>query len=144
MARVSTKQRETQPLDEVTAKVSQFLYLKKQIDDLTKDQKALRDELMQFVETEGYEDSDGHVWYDFESPIDGKVALKRERRTKQEVDEDSALEILTDKGLYHTCTKQIRVLDEDAIMSALWSEELTEDDIDSIYPKKVIWALTVK
>jgi hypothetical protein len=144
MARVSTKQREPQPVDDLSAQVSEYLYLKKQIDEMTKQQKEIRDALMEVVEQDGYEDSDGHWWLDLDSPIDGKVALKRERRTRQEVNEEGAMEVLTNKGLWHTCTKQIRVLDEDAIMSALWSEELSEEDIDVIYPKKTIWALRVE
>lgn len=144
MARVSTKKRETQPVDDLSAQVGEYLYLKKQIDEMTKQQKEIRDSLMELVESDGYEDPDGHWWLDLDSPIDGKVAIKRERRTKQEVDEETALEVLTEKGLWHTCTKQIRVLDEDAIMSALWSEELSEEDIDAIYPKKTIWALHIK
>jgi hypothetical protein len=144
MARVSTKQREVQPLDDVSAQVSQFLYLKRQIDELTKEQKVVRDQLMELVEKDGYEDSDGHMWFDLESPVDGRVAIKRERRTKQEVDEESAEELLREYGLWDTCTKQVRVLDEDAIMSALWDSKLSEEDIDTIYPKKIIWALHVK
>lgn len=144
MARVSTKQREPQVMDDLNARVSEYLYLKKQIEDLGTRQKELRNELMEVVKTDGYEDADGHWWLDLENPIEGKVALKRERRTKQEVDEEAAQDLLTERGLWHTCTKQVRVLDEDAIMSALWNEDLTEEDIDTIYPKKVIWALTVK
>jgi hypothetical protein len=144
MARVSTKQRKVQPLDDLSAQVSEYLYLKKQIEDMTKQQQQIRDALMELVEQDGYEDSDGHWWLDLESPIDGKSAIKRERRTKQQVNEEAAQEVLTEKGLWHTCTKQVRVLDEDAIMSALWSEELSEDDIDVIYPKKTIWALHIK
>jgi hypothetical protein len=144
MARVSTKQREVQQMDDLSAQVSEYLYLKKQIEDLTKQQKEIRDSLMDLVEQDGYEDSDGHMWLDLESPVDGKTAIKRERRTKQEVNEEAAMDVLTERGLYDTCTKEIRVLDEDAIMSALWDEELSETDIDVIYPKKTIWALHIK
>lgn len=144
MARVSTKSREVQPMDDLTAQVSEYLYLKREIDELTTRQKKIRDELMTAVESGGYEDPDGHWWLELESPVDGNVSVKRERRTRQEVDEEAAKELLTERGLWHTCTKQIRVLDEDAIMSALWNNELTEDDIDTIYPKKVFWALLIK
>lgn len=144
MARVSSKQRETKVADDLNAHVAEYAHLKKQIDDMTRRQKQLRDELMEAIQADGYEDADGHWWLDLDTPVDGIESIKRERRTKQQVDEEAAEELLTERDLWKACTKQVRILDEDAVMSALWDKKLTEDDIDVIYPTKIIWALHVK
>ena len=43
-----------------------------------------------------------------------------------------------------TLYKTIRVVDEDALMAALYNDELTEDEIDRMYPQKITWALVLK
>ena len=39
--------------------------------------------------------------------------------------------------------KTIRVVDEDALMAALYNDELTEPEIDLMYPQKIVWALVM-
>lgn len=144
MARVATTTREAQPFDSLQAQVKEYKYLKDQIDSLSKRQKEIRDDLMVAVENAGYEDDKGHYWLEFDDEIDGVGALQRMRRVSNPLDEEAAQEILTSLGLWEECTEEVRVVDQDAVMAALWNEKLTPADIDCIYPPKVTWALVLK
>ena len=71
-------------------------------------------------------------------------AVVKERRVTRKVNETKAEEIIEAKGLQDKLFKTIRVIDEDALMAALYSDELTEAEIEEIYPQTVIWALKLK
>lgn len=144
MAKVSSAARQPQPMDVVEAQVREYKYLKEQIDLLSKRQKQIRDELMILVEQTGYEDDQGHLWVEFDEDIDGVGALQRQRRVSRSLDEESAEKILTDAGVWDKCTELKRVVNEDAVMQALYDEELTEVDVDGVYPPKITWALVLK
>lgn len=144
MARVSPLARTPEPMDDLTVKIRSYKSLKDQIDALTKEQKALRDALMEAVQTDGYTDENGSLWIELDNEIDGVAALKRERRAKRELDEQAALEILTALGLEDKCYKTVRIVDEDAVYAALYNDELTDADIDTMFPEKITWALVLK
>jgi hemerythrin superfamily protein len=144
MARVSNTTREPQPVDVFTAQVREYNMVKKQADAATKRQKELRDSLMETIKYAGYEDDQGHFWLELEEPIDGIKALQGERRVSRSVDETAAEEIFTALGLTEKCYKTVQVVDEDAVYAALFDEELTDADIDTIFPQKIVWALKVK
>lgn len=144
MAKVSTVGREPQPMDVVESQVREYKYLKEQIDLLSKRQKQIRDDLMLLVENTGYEDDQGHLWVEFDDEIDGVGALQRQRRVSRSLDEESAEQVLTDAGVWDKCTELKRVVNEDAVMQALYEDELTESDVDSVYPPKITWALVLK
>ena len=65
-------------------------------------------------------------------------------RTSRKINEAKAEEIIEAKGLEDKLYKTIRVIDEDALMAALYSDELTEEEIEEMYPQSVIWALKLK
>ena len=52
-------------------------------------------------------------------------------------------EIIVEKGMEEQLYKTIRVVDEDALMAALYNDELTEAEIDLMYPQKIVWALVM-
>ena len=72
------------------------------------------------------------------------MSLVKQRRVSRKVDEFKAEELITSKGMEDTLYKTIRVVDEDALMAALYNEELTEEEIDEMYPQTVVWALVLK
>jgi predicted RNA-binding protein associated with RNAse of E/G family len=51
--------------------------------------------------------------------------------------------MISDKGMEEELYKTIRVVDEDALMAALYEGKLTEEEIDEMYPQKVVWALVM-
>lgn len=131
-------------MDDLTVKIRSYKSLKDQIDTLSKEQKALRDALMEAVQADGYTDENGSLWIELDNEIDGVAALKRERRAKRELDEQAAEEILTALGLEDICYKTVRVVDEDAVYAALYADKLTDADIDTMFPEKITWALVLK
>lgn len=117
----------------VTAKAQQK-FLKSRQDAVTKRIKG-------FVEENGYTDDQGHVWFDLDEPVEGAVALQMQRKVSMPLREEKAAEILKAKGLYEDCTVTIVQVDQDAVMAAHFRGDLSEDDIDSMFPKSVTYAL---
>lgn len=117
----------------VTAKAQQKFFKSRQ-DQVTKRLKTV-------VEETGYQDDQGHIWFDLEEPVEGCVALQMQRKVSQPLNEDKAEAILKKAGLYEECTQTIVVLDQEAIMAARYRGDLTDDDIDAMFPKVVSYAL---
>lgn len=117
----------------VTAKAQQKFFKTRQ-DQVTKRLKA-------YVEEHGYQDDQGHIWVDLDEPVEGTVALQMQRKVSQPLREEKAEEILKKKGLYDRCTTTVVVLDQDEIMAARYAGDLTDDDIDAMFPKVVSYAL---
>lgn len=143
MAKVATPPRkpDSNPL---MVKVREFISYKKQIDKLSKAQDEIKKDLMQTVEEIGEVDDSGHQWLHLPEEVDGYSALQRQRRVSQKLDMDAAEEILKQKGLYDKCVKMVPMIDEDAVMGALYLGDLTEEDIDQIFPKAITWAFVTK
>lgn len=143
MARAAQPSAENQS-DPFETQVANYKMLKDEIDRLTKEQKKIREYLLETVEKAGYEDDLGNFWIELDEPIGGVATLKRERRVSRSLDEEAAETILKNADLWAQCTKTVVVVDEDAVMQCLFDDDLTEDDIDAIYPQKVTWALVVR
>lgn len=121
-------------------KVRRYLTLKNRIDDLSKEQSNLKTELSSLVDTEGTPDEKGHLWLSLPEDVDGITSLQRQRRVSQKLDEEAAERILKKKGLADRCYKMVPVVDESEIMSCLYEELLTEEEIDTMFPKSVSYA----
>ncbi len=128
------------PVSSVLSKVQQFITLKRRIDDLTKEQTELKAFLSDLVDKEGEPDDKGHLWYSLDQEVDGYRSLQRQRKVSQSLDMAEATRILKEKGLDSRCFVMQPVLDEDAVMSCLYEGLLTEEDVDTMFPKKVTWA----
>jgi hypothetical protein len=46
--------------------------------------------------------------------------------------------------VFETCTKTITVLDQDAVMAAYYEGKLTDEDIDTMFPEKITWAIVLE
>lgn len=121
-------------------KVRRYVQLKRQVDDLVKEQSVIKTELSALVDSQGEFDARGHRILELPEEVDGYVSLQRQRRVSQRLDEDEAQRILTEKKLTDRCYKLTPVLDEDAVMSCLYEGLLTEEDIDTMFPKTETWA----
>jgi hypothetical protein len=128
------------PETSILSKVRQFVTIKRQIDDLTKEQVQLKAFLSNLVETEGEEDDKGHLWYTLEQEVDGYRSLQRQRKVSQSLDPAEATRILGAKGLAERCYSWEPVLKEDEVMACLYEGLLTEEDVDTMFPKKIVWA----
>ena len=121
-------------------KVKQYITLKRRVDDLVKEQTVLKTELSELVDAQGEFDARGHRVLELPEEVDGYVSLQRQRRVSQRLDEEEAKRILTEKNLTNRCYKLQPVLDEDAVMACLYEGLLTEEDIDTMFPKTETWA----
>jgi hypothetical protein len=116
----------------------------KAVKELEKEQKALRSELFEMIDGEGEVDDKGNFILELPEEVDGFHSLIKQRRVTRKIDELKAEEVITAHGMEDTLYKTIRVVDEDALMAALYNEELTEAEIDEMYPQNVVWALVLK
>lgn len=124
----------------IVSKVRKYVNLRSRIEDLTKEQSALKAELSDLVDNEGTPDEKGHLWYSLPEEVDGYISLQRQRRVTQKLDENEASHILLSKDLTERCYKMVPVLDESEVMACLYEGLLTEEEIDSMFPKSVSYA----
>lgn len=124
-------------------KVSQFISLKRRIEDMTKEKAAIQADLAELVDTVGEPDEKGHLWLHLPHEVDGFTALQRQRKVSQSLDSDKAEEILKSKGLFDRCYVMQPVLKEDEVMAAHFEGLITEEEIDKMFPQKVTYAFLV-
>jgi uncharacterized protein YebE (UPF0316 family) len=141
MARVkATEGREEDPL---IKDAREYSFLKQQIDFLEKQQKEVRERLFTTLDEMGEVDDKGNIIVELPEEVNGFAAVVKQRRVSRKIDELVADEIITEKGMEEQLYKTIRVVDEDALMAALYNDELTEAEIDLMYPQKIVWALVM-
>jgi hypothetical protein len=119
---------------------SEWVGIKAQRETFEKRESELKKMLSAIVETDGYTDDKGSEYVDFKEPIDGYAGMKRERRVRQEMNEDKALQVLAKKKLTNTCTRTITVVDEDAVQAAFYDGKLSQDDIDAMFVTRISYA----
>jgi hypothetical protein len=127
--------------DDVNAQVREYLMVKQSLDVLEKRQGELREKLFEKIENAGEPDEKGNVFFELEQEVDGVVRLEKQRRVSRKLDETAAEEIITDKKLDDELYKTVRIVDEDAVMAAHYEGKLTEDEIEKMFPAKIVWAL---
>ena len=127
--------------DDFDTQVREYVRIKETVDSLEKRSKELREKILAVVDVDGYEDDKGNIIYDLDQPIDGVMRLEKQRRATRKLDDIKAEEIIEAKGLADKVYKMVRVLDEDAIMAAHYEGELSEEEIDEMFPVTVVWAL---
>jgi len=141
MARV--KATEARKEDPLVKDAREYSFLKQQIDFLEKQQKEVRERLFATLDEVGELDDKGNVIVELPEEVNGFGAVVKQRRVSRKIDELVADEIITEKGMEEQLYKTIRVVDEDALMAALYNDELTEAEIDLMYPQKIVWALVM-
>jgi hypothetical protein len=129
---------------DIKSNLRQYLSLKKEVEVLTKRQDELKSRLKATVESAGETDDRGHVTLKVDDEITGEVTLTQQRRVSKTLDMDIAEALLKERGIYDKCVKMIPVLQEDAIMSCVYTDELSEADIDRMFPSKISYAFLVK
>lgn len=143
MARVKDAEPRNSDENDLIAQAKQYAFLKAQLDYLDKQQKELKAKLFEVIDTDGEADSKGNIVLELPEEVDGFVSVMKQRRVTRKINEAKAEEIIEEKGLEETLYKTIRVIDEDALMAALYSDELTEEEIEEMYPQSVVWALVM-
>lgn len=131
-------------LEPVRREVQQYVSLKTEIDQLTDRRDVIKKRLMAQVEANGDENEKGSLVFEVNDSVTGTKSVIKQRRVSKVFNEDAATEILTARGLYDSCVKTVVTLDEDAVMGAYYRGELSDDDIDTMFPEKIIWALVLE
>lgn len=120
----------------LTNEAKQYLALKEQISFLQDRQKEIKTRLSEAVKEMGEVDGRGHVTLELS---DG-IKITNQRRESRTLDEDLAKNLLKEKGIYEECVETVEVLQEDAIMAAVYKGQITEAEVDSMFPTKVTYA----
>lgn len=128
----------------INKEVQQYVSLKNEIDNLTDRRDVIKKRLMAYTEESGVANEKGSLVLEVNDETTGTRAVVKQRRVSKVFNETKAEEILTAKGIYETCTKTVVTLDEDAVMAAYYNGTLDDNDIDTMFPEKVIWALVLE
>lgn len=126
------------------AQVREYARLKSTMSHMEARQKELRDFLFSKIEEEGYEDEKGNIVLDLPESIEGICCIQKTARISPYLDEEVAERIIEEKNLGDAVYKMVRVIDEGALMSQLYEGNLTEEEVDEMFPKKTVWALMTK
>jgi len=127
--------------DDLTGQTTEYAMLKKSIDQYEARQKELKASLFAKIEADGFEDDKGNLWLELPEPVEGYVSLQKQKRVTRKIDEMLAEDLIEKKGLANRLYKTVRVVDEDELMAALYEGLLTEEEVDEMFPAKIVWAL---
>lgn len=134
---------EPSALADITSDVQQFVALKDQIALLTNRQKEIKTRLQKAVTDHGDTDGRGHQVLEINDPVSGVNTITNQRRVSKSLDENAAEKILADKDLIEECVEFVPTLNEEAIMAAFYKGQLSEADIDEMFPAKVTYAFII-
>jgi hypothetical protein len=127
--------------DNFETQIREYARLKSTLEMLESRQKELRESIFARVEKDGFEDDKGNLVVELPEAIEGVIRVEKQRRVSRKVDELVAEEIIAEKNLEEDLYTTIRVINQDAIMAALYEGKLSEDEVDRMYPPLVTWAL---
>jgi hypothetical protein len=96
---------------------------------------ALKKELSDLVDAEGYEGDNGHLWYEI-----GDYKLKRERRVSKTFDAEECEGWARTTGLWDEVSEVVELLSEDKVLALAWDDSKVREEIERFYIEKVTWA----
>lgn len=129
--------------ESITKDVQQYVLLKDQISLLNAKQAEIKKRLQTAVTEMGEVDGRGHQVLEINDPISGVNNITNQRRVSKSLDMDVAEKILEDKDILEDCLEFVPTLNEEAIMAAFYKGQLTEEDIDKMFPSKVSYAFII-
>ena len=95
----------------------------------------LKAELVELVDSRGYEGENGHLWYEI-----GDYKLKRERRVSKTFDATACEEWAKSQGLWDEVSEVVELLNEDKVLALAWDDANLRDEITQFYVEKETWA----
>jgi hypothetical protein len=143
MARVANQEPRGVDKDDTLSQAQQYIFYKKQVEYFQQQMKDLREDLFSVIDDSGEKDDKGNIIFELPKEIEGFTSMTKQRRVTRKIDEDVAFEIIDERGLRDKLIKTVEVIDEDALMASLYSDELTEEEVDEMYPQTVVWALVM-
>ena len=95
----------------------------------------LKAELVELVDSRGYEGENGHLWYEI-----GEYKLKRERRVSKTFDAAACEEWAKASGLWDEVSEVVELLSEDRVLALAWDDPEIRAEIERFYVEKETWA----
>jgi hypothetical protein len=130
----------------VLAAVREFSVIDGQQKVLAKRATELKNRLRYLIEIEGQEDDKGNLLWPLPETCGDITALQLQCRVSRpfmgEVAEEILRSIPTSEGrtLYDDCVEYVPVLDESKVMAAFYENQITEAQIDTMYPENTTYA----
>lgn len=131
-------------MTEVTDLVRKNTMLKNRLAAITEEQNEIKAKLKEALEELGEETDNGNIVIEVDDEVSGISKVTHQRRVSKSLDIDVAEELLTERGIHERCITMVPMLNEDEIMAAYYNGDITEEDIDKMFPATVTWALIVK
>jgi hypothetical protein len=131
-------------LEAIRKEVQQYVFLKEEVTAIEARVGTLRKRILAVVQEIGEENEKGSLVLPINDNVSNTANVVKQRRVSKAFDEDKANDLLKEKGLFETVTKTIIVLDQDAVMAAYYDGKLTDEDIETMFPEKVTWALILE
>ena len=131
-------------LEPLRKEVQQYVFLKEEVTAIEARVGTLRKRILAAVDELGEVNDKGSLVLPIDDKVSNTASVIKQRRVSKVFDEDKANDVLKDKGLFESVTKTIVVLDQDAVMAAYYDGKLTDEDIESMFPEKVSWALILE
>jgi predicted YcjX-like family ATPase len=123
--------------------IVRHIMAKVKADEAKTEQADVRPKLVSIL-TQIEPDADGHRTLRLDEPVMGYGAVQYQRRVSIVPNNERILAILEEHGLTDSCTEVTRVPNEEAIMNAVYSEQLPEVLLNEMYPQKETFAVVVK
>ena len=127
--------------EDFLTKVREFVRTKNSMDLMESQAKRLREELFAALDAVGEEDTSGNIIIQLDKSIDGVVRIEKQRRVSRRLNEALAEQIIVSKGLQDTLFETKLVVNEEALMAAYYNGDITEDELDDMFPANITWAL---
>jgi hypothetical protein len=131
-------------LEDLRTNLRQYLSLKGEVELLTNRIQTIKTRLTEHVEQTGETTEKGHLTLTVDDPIKGKITLTKQRKVSNPLDITAAEILLEERGIKESCIKMVPTLDDAAIMAAYYKGQISEEDIDKMFPEKVTYAFIVK
>lgn len=123
--------------------VQQYMAIKDQMALLTSRQSEIKKRLQKAVTDFGDVDGRGHQVLEVNDPVSGVSVITNQRRVSKSLDMETAERILTEHDIIEDCLEFVPTLNEEAIMAAFYKGQLTETEIDEMFPAKVSYAFII-
>lgn len=124
---------------QLTNEAKQYKSLKDEVKFLQDRMGEIKERLNNAVKELGEVDGRGHITLE----LDDDIKVTNQRKVSKVLDNDVAMKILTDKNLLDECAPLVRQIDQDAVMASVYKGQLSEEEVDAMFPAKVTYALIV-
>jgi hypothetical protein len=125
------------------SQVAEYVKLKESMSFMEARQKELREKIFAAIDTDGTEETSGSVSLYLDTPIGDVQRVQKSRRATRKLNEELAEAIIESAGISDDVYEMKRIINEGALMAAFYDEKITEEQLDEMFPTKVVWALDI-